>query len=417
MARLLADVLGTDTPAFRLALQRLERAAGKPNADIRLMLEVEQAVRSKIKALGLDPAHTTGHELFRALEEKLKSDEIAVRAGLKISSAKQPADVLGDLQKFLSKQTGTTQFFVVKAAAMRALLKKLKPKATMKALGYRSMESMFKHEPIVQLLAATEMFESAEWHKTRLAAYETLQSKDFELRKPTIIVPTSKKWPAIAEAYTKRYRHNILAVTELGGVVLLPLTEDIPLLVIVTIVLTMQAINDIKARTALLKLQQVRPDFGVFFRRTVQQEPMTGIDMGSGELPWKTVHWFYGSKHAPYHPELFEPHLQPDDFIWHDALPNLEKIHPSIGFWSDSYYLGYLDGKDVVSLNVVDVAFGGCNSVPYGRRQLYAMRDHLGKELLARYLHQGNLQALLAQSLSEGLAPAEEFVFDIDDLS
>jgi len=410
MSRALADILGAEESAFRLGLQRLERVAGAPQADIRLMLQVEQQVREKLKVLGLDIAATTGPELFHALGERLKVDEIRVRKALEIADDASSSDILGAVQSYLTTQAATSSVFAVKSTAMRAMLKKLKPKATMKALGYRSMDSMFKHESIPQLLAATQIVENSEWQHARLEAYGKLQAKDFELRKVNYTLPITKHWPALARMYTNRHKHNIIVLPELGSIVFLPLDVSLPGLTIVTILLATQALNDIRSRSALLKLQQVRPDFGSIVQSAAQKEPMTDVEFGGQQLSWKLIHWFYGSQHAPYYPELFEPHLQEEDFRWYDPHAVLEKLDHNLEFWRGGHVLALLDQHDATSLNILDVALGVCNGLDYGNRIVHNMRESLGRELMARYLHHGNLQTMLEQSLGQPLTP--EIAFD-----
>ncbi len=409
MSRVLADILGANESAFRLGLQQLERAAGMPRADIRLQAEVQREVRAKVAELGLDPSATTGHELFRALEERLKTDEVLVRQALGLEETAPTTSLLARVQRYLTTESSGYTVFAVKPTVMRAVLKKLKPKATMKALGYRSMESMFKHEPIAQLLAATQIVEDAAWQKARLDAYGKLQSSNFELRKVSYVVPTTKRWPDLARTYTGRYKHNIIVVTELGGVVMLPLEAELPGLAIVTILLGLQALGDIRSRSALLKLQQVRPDFGAIFRSATEREPMTDVEFGNNKLSWRSVHWFYGSSHAPYHPELFEPHLQPEDFQSHDVHNSLSQLNQALEFWRGGQLLAMLDGRETVSLNVLDVALGVCNGVEYASRFAHNMREALGRELLARYMHHDNLRLRLEDTLARQLAPDVTF--------
>src|ERR1035437_5403585 len=202
MSRVLAELLGANEPSFFMGLRQMERAAGNPGADIRLVLQIEHEVRAKIALLGLDPHGTTAVELFRALEEKLKSDEQAVRAALHVAEDTDVFDLLTTVQRYVTHETTGHKLFAVKASAMKTLLKKLKPKMTMKALGYRSMDSMFKHEAVASLLLATHLCEDEAWQKARLVAYTKLQAKDFELRDVSIVIPSGKKWPELARRYT-----------------------------------------------------------------------------------------------------------------------------------------------------------------------------------------------------------------------
>lgn len=291
MSRVLAQLMGIAEPTFRAQLQELERAAGMPGADIRLMVEIMQETRSKMCELGLDPHDTTGQELYAALKARLLQDEVQVRAGINMRADGTPEAVLQAVRKRLEKLDLHTHTFVVKQAVLRTMLKKLQPKATMKKLGYRSMDSMIKHEPVAQLLAAASMIESADWQRRRLEAYKKLKSSNFEVKKACFFAPTSKQWPKIAAEYTETTKHNIITVPELGSVIFLPITHELPALAITSILLAVQGLNDMRSLGSYLKLQQVRPDFGQAFAEAIQHEPMTVAELAGQQLPWKLVWW------------------------------------------------------------------------------------------------------------------------------
>jgi hypothetical protein len=409
MSRVLAELLGATEPAFRVQIQRLEQAAGLPGADIRLMMHVVSETRAKIRELGLDPHDTTGPELFAALKTRLTEDERRVRESLGIEPTANATDILQAVQHYLEKLELQTDAFVVKQPVMRSLLKKLQPKATMKKLGYRSMDSMLKHEPVGQLLAATSLVESREWHRHRLEAYKKLNASDFETKKISFFVPTAKQWPTLAARHAELAKHNIVTVTESGAVVLLPLQHDMPALAITTLLLSLENLNDIRAQSSYLKLQQVRPDFGQLFYDATLHEPMTEAELAGEALPWKMVQWFYGHGYSAYHPDVFEPHVQADDLAWHDAETVLARLSPAMEFWQGSHLLALLDAAQPVSLNLLDTALSVCNGLEYGERVIHHMRSSLSRELLARYLHQDNLQDLLANKLNQQLAPAQAF--------
>lgn len=405
MARVLAEILGASEPAFRMHIQRLEQAAGLPGADIRLMMQIVQETREKIRALGLDPADTTGAELYEALQVRLREDEARVRDTLGVLSAASTAELLEAIQRYVSRTLEQADVFAIKQSSLRAIFKKLQPKTTMKRLGYRSMDSMLKHEPMAQLLAATLMCESREWHRQRLEAYKRLTARDFETKKIAFFVPSGKRWPQLAQKYTAGNRQHTLALAEAGAVIFLPLEHDLPALAITTMLLAMQEVNAVRATSVYLKLHQVRADFGTVVYDSMQHEPLTHAEIAGRQLPWSMVHWFYGHGHSAYHPEAFEPHVQPEDLAWHTAESVLAGVHPALEFWEGSHMLAMLDGSQPVSLNMLDVALGVCNGLSYGERVVHHMRASLSRELLGRYLHQENLQALLATTLGRQLTP------------
>lgn len=398
--------MGAAEPAFRQQLMQLERAAGLPGADIRLMMEIVNETRGKVRELGLDPHNTTGPELYQALRTKLLRDEIQVRAALNMRADGSPEAVLQVVQSYLAKLDLPTQTFAVKQSAMRTLLKKLKPTATMKRLGYRSLDSMIKHEPAALLLVAASLTESHDWQVRRLEAYKKLRPRDFETRKTAFMLPILKRWPELAAEYTARARHSILVVPELGSIVLLAPEHEVPGLAIATLLLGIDSLNDLRSLSSYLKLQQVKPDFGETFVQTLMREPLSPAELAGQTLPWKAVQWFYGSGRSQYYPDVFEPHVQPEDLSWHTAENLLAGLHPSLEFWQGSQLLALLDpAGQTVSLNLLDVVLAAANGLDYGQRLVSNMREALSRELMARYLHHDNLQAALLGKLDEQLVP------------
>jgi hypothetical protein len=265
---------------------------------------------------------------------------------------------------------------------------------------------MIKHEPAALLLAAASIVESREWQEKRQEAYKKLRPSEFENRKTSFLFPKTKHWPELAAEYTQQAKHHILVVPELGAVVIMPLAQDLPGLAITTLLLSVDSVNDMRSLSSYLKLQQVRPDFGDTFVRVLTSEPLTTAEVAGEPLPWKALQWFYGRGHSAYYPDAFEPHVQPEDLSWHDAEDLLAQLHPSLEFWQGSQLLALLDsGGHAVSLNMLDVALSVCNGLAYTERIVSNMRRNLSRELLARYLHQENLQALLLGKLDEELVP------------
>ena len=76
MSRLLSDLLEATEPMFSLAIRQLEEVSGASGADIRLSAEIIGQVQLKTKQLGLDPNDTTGKELYYALMEHVRKNDI-----------------------------------------------------------------------------------------------------------------------------------------------------------------------------------------------------------------------------------------------------------------------------------------------------------------------------------------------------
>jgi hypothetical protein len=412
MTRFLRSALGANEPTFSQSIRQLEQAAGLPSADIRLTSEITRRLRAKMVELELDPNDTTGPELYAALHLRLGKDEALVRESLGID-AKASADmVIARVHQFLSKHKMPTNCFALKASVAKRLLKNKPPKAAMKRLGYRSVDSMLKHESPAQLYAAAVMAESPAWHRAFREQYTKLAPSDFESRRIAVVYPEAKRWQDVSKTFVALAKQNILGFRELGTVVLLPIKDDIEGLAITSIMLAMDEMNAIRAQSSFTKLQQVKPHFGQIIRETAEREPYTAARLAGQPVPWRMIQQYYARFKDAYHPEIFEPHVQAEDLQWYPGEAALAKMAPSLRFWQDTGMLAMVHGDEPVSLNVLDVALSYCNHLPFAERIVHFVRDNLWHELMMRYLNQENLEAAvhqqIAAELEEPLAAVEQ---------
>lgn len=402
MTRFLSLALGADEPTFSHSIQQLEQAAGRPSADIRLTSELMQALRTKIVRLGLDPADTTGPELYNALQARLKRDERTVLNALHVHGSSSN-DILEAVERFLNTYAVPRHCFALKTSVVKRLLKKKPPKNAMKRLGYRSLDSMLKHESVASLYAAAAITEPAAWQKSFREQYDKLSPSDFEARRITMQRLDSKKWQKVASEFVGNEHRNIMSFRELGALVMLPIEAPIDGLAITTILLVCEEMNGIRAYSSYAKLQQVQPNFGERVRASSLSEPNTSATLAGQPVPWRMIQRYYARFTDAYHPELFEPHVQPEDLGWLTGERLLTALDPSLDFWQGSEALGLLHDGQPVSCNALDVALGYCNKLPFHERVVHFARHNLWHELMMRYLHQENLESAVRQQLSAEL--------------
>lgn len=403
MTRFLSQTLGAEEPAFGLAVQDLERASGHQSTDIRLTTEIMHGVQEKMRQLGLDPQDTTGPELYEALQERLRQDEKHLRDALSLDEHATPGEVLSRLQQFLETHEIAKGCFALKLSVAKRLLKKVPPKKAMKQLGYRSVDSMLKHEPVAHIYAAAAMIESSQWQQTYREQYTHLNPSDFESRKMTVLFPKAKKWEKLAKEYVDRVKHNIVCLKELGAIVLLPHETEMPGLALTTFLLVFNDMNTIRAHSSFTKLQQVKFNFGETVKNAVEHDPHTSAELAGQPVPWRLIQRFYGRHQHAYHPDIFEPHVQPEDLSWFDAEHLLKDLKPALGFWEGTAALSFLYNGEPVSLNVLDVALGHCNQLKFTDRIIHFARENIWHELMMRYLNQENLEQAISQQLSKEL--------------
>lgn len=402
MTRILSETLGAQEPAFRAALTKLERASGHTSADVRLTADMVQSTKAKVKELGLDPHDTKGEELYAALRQRLLEDDARLVQALQTAS--RTDDIVMGIAHALRTVSLPRSTFALKAPAARRLLTKFPPKRVMKQLHYRSIASMLKHEQIATLFAAGWLIESDSWRRSLLDSYRQLKATDFEVRDIAILAPSAERWQQLSTDIVMAKKHNVVGLKELGAVVLLPLPADRPPVVaITTLVLSLHAMNEIRAASTYLKLCQVKPDFGRVLQTVVADEPQLSAEVLDRSVPWQIIQRYYARFKSAFRAEVFEPHVQADDLSWHNIERVLQHIEPSLGFWRGTEALSLLDDKhQPVSCNIADVALASCNRLPYANRIVHYVRQAVWHELLLRYLKHDTIeQTIVGQLQSE----------------
>ncbi|MDB5184612.1 MAG: hypothetical protein JWN38_420 [Candidatus Saccharibacteria bacterium] len=408
MTRFLSESLQAPEPFFRSALKRLEQAHGNPSQDIRLSTEVQRLVRGKLPLMGLDPHDTTPEELYHALQERVRADDARLVKRLRTIAATHislEADVVAGMVHALQHLPIDTQCYALKPASLKALIKKQPPKKAMKQLGYRSLDSMLKHEPMASIMAAAQLCEAPSWYKSLTERYKKLSPTDFEMRTLSISYPASKRWQKLGHSSVAERHHNILSLPELGAVVLLPLPQAAPAgAVTASLVLALHGLNEIKASSTFLKLCQVRPDFGAIVQTIATEEPKLQTHLLDRSVPWQLIQRYYARMQQAFRDDLFEPHISLSDLSWHNVEHSLSLIEPTMHFWQGTPHLALAHGRQAVSLNLVDAALNLCNQLPFEQRINQYFKTSLWHELMLRYLHDDTVEATVLAELHPQLA-------------
>lgn len=410
MTRFLSESLQAPEPTFRLGLRKLEAANGAPNSDIHLTTEILHQTQAKLKQLGLDPHDTTARELYHALRERIKADDARLTKTLRTRAAAHvsaEADVVAGMIHVLQELPDSKRCFALKTSKLKAIIKQLPPKKAMKQLGYRSLDSMLKHEPPVSIMAAAWLSEGLTWRQRLLDSYKQLGPGDFEDRSISLIRPDARRWQGLAQRAVSQTKHNLLCFKELGALVFLPLSAEAPAgSTTASLALALHELNEIRAGSTFLKLCQVRPDFGNLVRTVASDEPRLNSRLLDQPVPWHLVQRYY-AEGARRDNEALEPHLRLEDIAWHPIEQTLSAIEPSFDFWRRSAHLGLLKDRRPVSLNVVDAALNYCNQLPFEQRLVHYFQRSLWHELLLRYLRHDSVEQTVASQLQPELA--EEF--------
>lgn len=417
MCKLIAELVGTDKRIVSEMFSRLEKRSGEPGIDIRLTGEIYGKLHMKTRALGLDPTDTMPHELYQAMLNLARLHDSFLIKRLGIEDLDSPTELIESVGRLVGRLHLPKHTWALKHVAARRLLKATPPKQLMKLLNYRSLESMLKREPSDILLVIARHTEPVAWQQKFVHSYKKLQANDFESRDIKIATLTDNHWKAV-DLYMKSIGHsNIIYTPEVGTILLLPVhTTHKSGLALATLLFTLHYFNEIRAFSTYCKFHHIRSDFGSLLIEHLMHEKSDHVQLAGQDVHWKVVHRYYGNVDRMSHPEIFEPHVQPEDLTYRKAEAILYHLEPALHFWHDMDYVGLPTSTGPISFSLTDVAMNLVNNLPYEKRVNYHMRDALWNEVYIRYVGQRTFERQILQQLDgqTGLAmpmiPTMDFV-------
>jgi len=129
---------------------------------------------------------------------------------------------------------------------------------------------------------------------------------------------------------------------------------------------------------------------------------------------WRIVHRYYGTAEAFKHPEIFEPHVQPEDLAYRKAEAFLYRLEPALHFWHDTDYVGLPEADGSISFSLTDMAMNLVNGLPYENRASYHMRDALWNEVYSRYIGQQAFEKQVLRQLDDQPALTRNPALDLE---
>jgi hypothetical protein len=411
MSRTLSELLGATEPLFSLAIKQLEEASGNPSADVRLTAEILGHIRLKTEELGLDPDDTTPKELHCALLAKIEEHDRYLVRHIGGSDPENIPELMPLMKKTWEKTETPKSCWVLKKTVARSMLKKMPPRNIMAHLGYRSIDSMLKHEKLGEIYGALRFAESPDWLNQFNELYKVLKPKDFETRRIEIVEMSFERWGDIAAPFIHKKRHNITHLKELGVILMLPIGRNSGLrgIAIFTLPLLFHYLHEIRLYSTFFKLQQFKPHFGKIVVETLIADPGKHAVMAGQHIHWRVIQRYFGKLEKERHPEIFQPHVQPEDLHWRKAEDLLFEVAPELGFWRNMDYVGIVDTRDKrpVTFNMLDIAASYVNQTPYKERAIYHFREALWNEIFMRYMGEKILEEQILQQLDNDMIAPE----------
>ena len=370
-------------PLFEQALYQLEQLTGKKGVDVKLAAEIAQTAADRIKQLGLPP-DCSGPELYEVLTKLVKQHDEHLAHALGGKDTASTAEMIPLIVKAGQSAPLPKDGWFLKTDVAREMLRKHPPLGIMERLGYHLVSQLLENENIFELMLALRFAETPEWLNKFDKFYHDLTPADFESRDIQVVPFSLSKWGDIAVAFVHKKRHNLTHSKEMGAIAILPMTvERMPGVTLQVLPVMLHYFNEIRLYSTYFKLMKSKKNFGEILATTLVADTPDIALVEHGRIHWRVIQRYFAKLKEP-HPEIFEPHVQPEDLHWRRAEEVLYEIDPELEFWRGLDYVAVLKGQDTVTFALMDVSLSYSNGLAYDDRYLYHFRESLWNEVFAR---------------------------------
>jgi hypothetical protein len=396
-------------PLFDHALHQLEVRSRQKGVDVKLAAEIAETAAHRIKALGLD-TNCTGPELYAALIKRVgEHDDHLARA----IGGTDPSD-LREMIPLIVKAAEAAPLpkdgWFLKEDKAKEMLRRNPPMAIMERLGYHLVSRLLEAEDIYELFLALRFVEPPDWLNDFDRQYLDLKPEDFEPRRIKVVPFAVEKWGDVAEHFIAKKRHNITHSKEMGAIAVMPMKEThMKGITLKAMPLLFHYFNEIRLYSSFFKLMKTKQNFGAIVADTLIADPAHVKITDSTHIHWRVIQRYFGKLTTEVHPEIFEPHVQPEDLHWRRAEEVLYDIDPELEFWKGLDFVAVLkdEAKDTVTFNLMDLSLSYSNDIPYADRYLYHFRESLWNEVFARYMGEKALEEQLLEKLDNAIIKPE----------
>ena len=399
--------LSAKEPLFDHALHQLELQSHQRGVDVKLAAEIAEKAALHMKTLGLKP-DTPGPELYAALIKQVALHDNHLAKAIGGTDPSDLQEMIPLIVKAAEAAPLPKDGWFLKESKAREMLRHMPPMAVMDRLGYHLVSRLIEEENIYELFLALRFVEEPAWLNDFDRLYHDLTADDFEPRQIKVVPFAVAKWGDVAEHFIQKKRHNITHSKEMGAIAVMPMKEaHMTGVTLKALPLIIHYFNEIRLYSSFFKLMKDKQNFGAIVSETLIADPAHVKLVEGGHVHWRVIQRYFGKLTNEKHPEIFEPHLQPEDLHWRRAESVLYDIDPELEFWKGMDYVAVLRDNQPVTFNLMDVSLSYSNAIAYEERYLYHFRESLWNEVFARYMGEKALEEQLLEKLNNSVIKPE----------
>lgn len=386
-------------------IKRLEHKSGAPAIDIRLTSDIHSEIHQKIRALGLDPHDTTPKELYVALQNLAAIHDKFLGKKFHLSQTASPDNFAKDVSFVYERLRFNRRSWLLRPAVIRRILRKHPPKLLPKSLGYRSVDSLIKREPVDILLFLAQHLESDTWQQQLDKQLRTVSSADFEERLLDIRTLDDPRYADIARNLVMKHRSFVFSTSLAGSVFILPPIGKVkPGMTLLAVLMAIREATELQYIHSHLRHYQMEASFSQKLIDALRKRNQKTITVAGHAFSWRLIHRHYGTSPVEQQPLIFQPHLQAEDLAYRRAEEILYRVEPALHFWHGLEFVGLPTDVGIISFNLLDVLIGLVNGASLAERNDNHLPFAVWDELLLRYMKQPAIE----HAVLSGLAAQDE---------
>ncbi len=366
----------------------LERKTGFSGQDIRLHNKLNIKLISKIKELNLDPIDSNSFEIYHGLLNKLKEDDRKLYLSLRnLAGSKINAEAnLNDGFKLLTKNIKLENLLVIKPTYLKKYFKNNPPKNLLKALHYRTVDSLIKRENLSLIVLGINYFESENYIHKYYLNYKNLNSLNFKTADLEIIF-LNNKWQTALKGLIKKIDKVNLSIPELGSLIIVPCQNAYkPGKSIYYYSSIIYSIYKINLYSTYLKYHLPYKNFNQLFYNSTKHPLKIHSSFFNRDISWEVIYRYLFKKNNLSELELFKT----DEFIHFTKIFKSLELSKDLNFWFDTYNLGSFLNNQFVSFNILDNAYNLYHNLDYPRTKINHFINEMKVAFYLGYLNKNN---------------------------
>ncbi len=410
MSKYLSLLLGTNESVFGRMTAKFNGATAGANVDVRLSAEIRAGVSAKIQELGLDPNDTTGDELYHALTARAREDNNLLAQTVGIKNDADAPRIIQKMAGYFSKNPLAYEVWSLKRTALKKLLSEHVPHKTMKALHYRSADSMLKRESPAVVYTVAALIEGDSFKKKIITSIKHLGSSDFDLKQIEFVRFSPERWNDI-KRLLKTPTVPVFSLPEANAVVIIPASaERTDTLALLIAALILHEIRHIKEHASYLKFHSLDTNLHHHLQTVAVKGKVEMFSINDQSVSWQHAHRLFARQ--PEGREYLEPHVSKTDLEWTSLEASLAGIDERLSFWIGSHLLGFVSDKSVISFHIIDVCLNAIFKTPAAESGKLFLQETIWDELMVRYLEVPPYSNLIERHMYKISDIKEDFLYD-----